>query len=448
MAESLAPAPGLAPDIAAGRRSAAALAAAFADAAPPLTPAQALVEAERCLYCHDAPCTQICPTGIEVPSFIRRIADGNLRGAARTILDANPLGGTCARVCPTEVLCEDVCVRRTQHGRPVEIGRLQRHAVDAVMARPVTTLFARAAPTGRRIAVIGAGPAGIACAFMLARRGHDVVVHDARPLAGGLNAYGLAAYKMAGDFAQAELDWLLAVGGVTLQLNWRLASAAQLAALRARFDTVYLALGLTRTATLGIDGEQLAGVRDAVDFIAELRQAPDLATLPIGRRVIVIGGGMTAVDAAVQSRLLGAESVQMVYRRGPEQMSASLAEREWAQTQGVTIRHHLAPDEILGQDGHVAAVRFQRADGGAETLAADMVFKAIGQKLDDSLLPGSGLTVSGGRIVADADGRTGVPGLYAGGDCRAGGQDLTVQAVEDGKRAATAIHADLMQRRA
>ena len=433
------------PDIRAGRRSAAEYAAAFADAAPRLSRTQALVEAERCLYCYEAPCATACPTGIDVPSFIRRIADDNLRGAARAILGANPLGGTCARACPTEVLCEQACVRTTQQGKPVEIGRLQRYAVDAVMERPVTALFKRAAPTGRRIAVVGAGPAGMACAFMLARRGHDVAVHDARPAPGGLNEYGLASYKMAGGFAQAELDWLLGIGGITLQLDWQLQTAAQLQALRAGFDAVFLAVGLSRTPHLGIPGEALAGVRDAVDFIAELRQARDLASLPIGRRVVVIGGGMTAIDAAVQSKLLGADEVHMVYRRGPQTMGASLSEQHWAQTSGVALHHHLVPVEIVGDGVHVTAVRFASSSGGSGAVfAADMVLRAIGQKLDDSILSAAGLALEGGRVLADPDGRSGVPGLYAGGDCRAGGRDLTVEAVEDGKRSAAAIHADLM----
>jgi glutamate synthase (NADPH/NADH) small chain len=198
MAETTSLSPDGGPDIRAHRRDAAAYAAAFADAAPRFSRTQALVEAERCLYCHDAPCVEACPTGIDVPSFIRRIGEDNLRGAARTILDANPLGGTCARACPTEELCEQVCVRVAQQGKPVEIGRLQRYAVDAVMDRPVSALFTRAAATGRRIAIVGAGPAGLACAFVLARLGHAAVIHDARPRAGGLNAYGLATSKMAG----------------------------------------------------------------------------------------------------------------------------------------------------------------------------------------------------------------------------------------------------------
>ncbi len=459
-APTLPPATG--PDLRAGRLPAEAYARHFADAAPRLSRSQALVEAERCLYCHDAPCATACPTGIDVPAFIKRIADDNLRGAARAILDANPLGGTCARVCPTEVLCEQVCVRHHQgghqQGKPVEIGRLQRYAVDAVMDRPLSALFPRAAATGKRIAVVGAGPAGLACAVVLARLGHAVVIHDAKPKGGGLNEYGLASYKVADDFAQAELDWLLGIGGITLVTGWRLASADQLAQLRAGFDAVYLAVGLGRVGALGVPGEALAGVRDAVDFIAELRQAPDKAALPVGRRVVVIGGGMTAVDAAVQSKLLGAEDVHMVYRRGPAEMGASPAEQAWAQTHGVTIHHGLAPAAVLaGLDenaGHAVAVRFARQAPGADgrwaatgdhaTLAADMVLKAIGQKLDADLLTGTGLTLQGGRIATDADGRTGVLGLYAGGDCRLGGRDLTVEAVEDGKRAAHAIHAQLV----
>lgn len=449
------------PDIRPARLAAEQYASHFADAAPRLTRTQALVEAERCLYCYDAPCATACPTGIDVPSFIKRIADDNLRGAARTILESNPLGGTCARVCPTEVLCEQVCVRTTQSGKPVEIGRLQRYAVDAVMDQPITALFQRAAPTGKTVAVVGAGPAGIACAVGLARRGHDVVLHDAQAKGGGLNEYGLASYKVAGQFAQRELDWLLGIGGITLKTGWKLQTADQLQALRGSHAAVYLAVGLAGTQALRVPGEDLAGVRDAVDFIAELRQAADPSTIPVGRRVVVIGGGMTAVDAAVQSKLLGAEAVHMVYRRGPATMGASRAEQDWAQTHGITIHHWLAPEAILpgsgAAHGHAAAVRFERqvpihspggghlqATGLHETLAADMVLKAIGQKLDASLLDDCGLTLREGRVVADDDGRTGVHGLYAGGDCRLGGRDLTVEAVEDGKRAAAAIHAELL----
>jgi len=440
------------PDIRPGRLAAGDYAARFADASPPLTPAQALLEAERCLYCFDAPCMTACPTAIDVPAFVRRIGDGNLRGAARAILEANPLGGMCARVCPTETLCEQACVRTAQEGRPVAIGRLQRHAVDALMDGPRPQLFARAAPTGRRVAVVGAGPAGLACAHTLALHGHSVAVFDARPKAGGLNEYGLAAYKTPGDFAQRELQWLLGVGGIDIQTGWTLETAAQLEALREAYDAVFLGLGLAATHRLGVPGEDLAGVEDAVDFIARLRQAEDKSLLPIGRRVVVIGGGMTAVDAAVQSKLLGAESVHIAYRRGPASMSASKEEQHWAQTNGVAIHHGLAPLEITGSDGQARSVTFARQapidgrwqpTGQTECLAADTVLKAIGQALGNPVLREAGLAMEGGRLKTDADGATSLPGVWAGGDCRAGGLDLTVEAVAHGKRAAAAIHARL-----
>ena len=440
------------PDVRPGRLAAAEYAKAFADATPRLTRSQALLEAERCLYCFDAPCATACPTSIDVPSFIKRIADDNLRGAARTILESNPLGGMCARVCPTENLCEAVCVRNTQEGKPVAIGRLQRHAVDALMESVKPQIFTRAAGTGKTVAVVGAGPAGLACAYTLARQGHDVVICDARPKAGGLNEYGLAGYKTPNQFAQTEVQWLLAIGGISVRHEWKLARADQFEALRKDFDAVFLGMGLSATPTLGVPGEALAGVRDAVDFIAELRQCPDLSTLPVGRRVVVIGGGMTAVDAAVQSKLLGAKVVHMVYRRGREAMSASRAEQEWAQTRGVVLHQWLAPAEILGHDGHVTGVRFAdqtlvdgklQPTGREITFEADTVLKAIGQQLGNPMLLDAGLTLKNGRIATDAEGQTNLPGVWAGGDCRAGGLDLTVEAVEHGKQSAHAIHAYL-----
>jgi glutamate synthase (NADPH/NADH) small chain len=440
------------PDVRPGRLAAAEYAKAFADATPRLTRSQALLEAERCLYCFDAPCATACPTSIDVPSFIKRIADDNLRGAARTILESNPLGGMCARVCPTENLCEAVCVRNTQEGKPVAIGRLQRHAVDALMESVKPQIFTRAAGTGKTVAVVGAGPAGLACAYTLARQGHDVVICDARPKAGGLNEYGLAGYKTPNQFAQTEVQWLLAIGGISVRHEWKLARADQFEALRKDFDAVFLGMGLSATPTLGVPGEALAGVRDAVDFIAELRQCPDLSTLPVGRRVVVIGGGMTAVDAAVQSKLLGAKVVHMVYRRGMEAMSASRAEQEWAQTRGVVLHQWLAPAEILGHDGHVTGVRFAdqtlvdgklQPTGREITFEADTVLKAIGQQLGNPMLLDAGLTLKNGRIATDAEGQTNLPGVWAGGDCRAGGLDLTVEAVEHGKQSAHAIHAYL-----
>ncbi len=464
-------------DILPGRLSADEYARNFGDATPRMTKGQAVLAANRCLYCFYAPCVTACPTAIDIPSFIKRIADGNLRGAARAILDANPLGGMCARVCPVESLCEEACVLNTQErGKPVEIGRLQRHAVDALMESDKPQLFTRAKSTGRKIAVVGAGPAGLACAYMLARLGHTIVIFDAKPKGGGLNEYGLAAYKTPDDFAQRELEWLLAIGGIEIRNNWQLQTAAQIYALRQEdsaifqgmvraahagsslsslsqdYAAVFLGMGLATTHQLGVPGEELGGVEDAVDFIARLRQSADLSKMPIGRRVVVIGGGMTAVDAAVQSRLLGAESVHIVYRRGPETMSASVDEQHWAQTNGVTLHHWLAPVEVIGQDGGVTGVKFARqamvdgqlqATGQTELIEADMVFKAIGQKLGNPVLAEAGLKLEGGRVVTDEDGATNLLGVWAGGDCRAGGSDLTVVAVQHGKLSAQAIHAHL-----
>ena len=440
------------PDIQAARLPPEEYAKRFADATPRFTHSQALLEAERCLYCFDAPCATACPTSIDVPSFIKRIGDGNLRGAARTILDSNPLGGMCARVCPTENLCEAVCVRNTQEDRPVAIGRLQRFAVDALLEDKQPQVFTRAAATGKKIAVVGAGPAGLSCAHTLARLGHNVVVLDARAKAGGLNEYGLASYKTPGQFAQAEVQWLLGIGGIEIRNNSKLESTAQLDALRSEYDAVFLGMGLSSTASLGVPGESLRGVQDAVDFISALRQSEDLATLPVGRRVIVIGGGMTAVDAAVQSKLLGAKVVHMVYRRGPEQMSASKAEQEWAQTNGVVLHQWLAPVEIIAVEGNASAVRFAEQSllsgkltptGREITWEADVVLKAIGQTLGNPLLAQAGFTLQDGRIATDVDGKTNIDGVWAGGDCRAGGLDLTVEAVEHGKLSAKAIHAQL-----
>ncbi|MBV9891439.1 MAG: NAD(P)-dependent oxidoreductase [Rhizobacter sp.] len=428
----------------------------FADAYPPLTRAQALIEAERCYYCHDAPCIAACPTGIDIPSFIQRIAQDNDRGAAKAILEANPLGGMCARVCPTEVLCEQACVRNDQDTKPVEIGLLQRYATDAYLAAPGAPLFRRAAPSGKRVAVVGGGPAGLACAHGLARRGHAVVLFDARPSLGGLNEYGIAAYKTTGDFAQKEVAWLLSVGGIEVRCSTLLGRDMTLDSLLAAYDAVFLGLGLAGVNALGIAEPQARGLRAAVDFIAELRQVGDVSQLPVGRRVVVIGGGMTAVDAAVQVRLLGAEESTIVYRRGPEGLSASRHEQDWAQTHGVKIRHWAAPKEVLARGGAVTGVRFASTalrDGrlvetGEEfTLDADMVLRAIGQNFVVEPV-GAAIELEGGRIATDEERRTSLSRVWAGGDCRFGGRDLTVEAVEDGKVAAQSIHAAFMERSA
>jgi len=436
--------------IRAGRLAPDAYARNFADAHPPLTRAQALIEAERCYYCHDAPCIAACPTGIDIPSFIQRIAQDNDRGAAKKILEANPLGGMCARVCPTEVLCEQACVRNGQDTKPVEIGQLQRHATDAYFAKPGAPLFTRAPATGKCVAVVGGGPAGLACAHGLARRGHAVVLFDARPRLGGLNEYGIAAYKTVDDFAQREVAWLLSIGGIEVRSSTVLGRDMTLDSLLRAYDAVFLGLGLAGVNALGIAEPQARGLRAAVDFIAELRQSTDLSQVPVGRRVVVIGGGMTAVDAAVQARLLGAEESTIVYRRGPDGLSASRYEQDWAQTNGVKIRHWATPKEVLSQGGAVTGVRFAataQRDGKlvetdeSFTLAADMVLRAIGQSFVAE--PVGSIVLKEGRIATDGEGRTSHPKVWAGGDCRFGGRDLTVEAVEHGKVAARSIDAAL-----
>ena len=423
----------------------------FGDAHPPLTSLQAKAAAERCLYCFDAPCTIACPTGIDVPTFIARIAQGNLHGAAKTILNENILGGMCARVCPTEVLCEQACVRNTESGQPVEIGRLQRHATDAHMAQTDKPVFTRATATSKRVAVVGSGPAGLSAAHRLALLGHSVTLMEAKSKLGGLNEYGLATYKTPDQFAQREIDWLLSIGGIETRLHAALGEHITLDGLCDTYDAVFLGVGLGGVHALGLTNESAKGVRHAVDFIAELRQAEHPSQVAVGSSVVVIGGGMTAVDAAVQSKLLGASSVTMVVRRGPEHMAASPAEQSWAKENGVGIRHYAAPAELLLENGQLKGVRLAHTelrDGQLKlldtgfTLAADMLLIATGQQmLQDQVKQ---LTLRDGKIATDANGKTSHAKVWAGGDCRHGGKDLTVEAVQHGKLAALSIHQHLM----
>jgi dihydropyrimidine dehydrogenase (NAD+) subunit PreT len=431
----------LTPGIVPGRLPAETYVRNFGDHEPALDRHEARVAADRCYFCHDAPCITACPTSIDIPLFIRQIATGTPEAAATTIWSQNILGGICARVCPTETLCEEACVREAAEGKPVEIGRLQRFATDTAMAKGLHP-FARSAPTGKRVAVVGAGPAGLACAHRLAMHGHAVTVFERRPKAGGLNEYGIASYKATDGFAAREVAWLLQIGGIEIRTGVELGRDVTLAALQADHDAVFLGIGLAGVNALKAAGEDLAGVRNAVDFIADLRQSSDLASLPVGRDVVVIGGGMTAVDAAVQSKLLGAENVTIVYRRGQEKMSASGYEQDHAAQAGVRIIHNAAPVRVIG-NGHAEAVEFAYTKDGPSglvqtaetfTLKADQVFKAIGQSLAGAP---NGIAVTGGKL----DGPSGK--VWVGGDCAAGGEDLTVTAVAEGRDAAEAIHATL-----
>ncbi len=434
----------LTPGMRAGRLDAAAYDENFGDLHPRLDDHEALVAADRCYFCHDAPCVTACPTDIDIPLFIRQIATGTPEAAAKTILSQNILGGMCARVCPTETLCEEACVRETAEGKPVLIGQLQRYATDMLMDQG-SHPFARSEATGKRIAVVGAGPAGLSCAHRLAMRGHDVTVFDGRAKPGGLNEYGIAAYKSVDHFAEREVEWLLQIGGITVETGKRLGGELTLKQLQADHDAVFLGIGLGGVNALGLEAEDKDGIANAVDFIADLRQASDLAKLPVGRDVVVIGGGMTAVDAAVQAKLLGALNVSLVYRRGRDRMNASTFEQDLAASKGVRIITNAQPTAIHG-NGAVREVEFEYTDdnlkptGQTFRLPADQVFKAIGQTLD-----GDGLPDLDGRKIAVTDtGRTSIAGVWAGGDCAAGGDDLTVTAVAEGRDAAEDIHASLM----
>lgn len=432
------------------------LASHFTDLAPPLSARQAELESSRCLYCYDAPCVNACSSDIDIPSFIRNIQQENVQGAAQKILSANILGGSCARVCPTEVLCQQACVRNNaQECAPVLIGLLQRYAIDNAQFSEYP--FTRAASTGKRIAVVGAGPAGLACAHRLALHGHEVVIFEAREKSGGLNEYGIAKYKLVDDFAQREVDFVLQIGGIEVRHGQRLGDNLSLSDLHQQFDSVFLAIGLAASRQLGLAHEEAPGVLAATDYIRELRQSDDLTQLPLAERCIVLGAGNTAIDMAVQMARLGAREVNLVYRRGQEDMGATGHEQDIAKANQVRLMTWAQPDEVLLDDqGQVRGMRFARtrlADGRlvktGETfeLAADAVFKAIGQTFDEATLSdplAHSLQRTGDRITVDEHLRTSIPGVYAGGDCTSLGQDLTVQAVQHGKLAAQAIHAQLM----
>jgi dihydropyrimidine dehydrogenase (NAD+) subunit PreT len=447
-------------DVKTGRLTAPEYAKNFSDIHPPLDRNNAIIEANRCFFCHDAPCVVACPTSIDIPMFIRKIATDNPKGAAVTILNANIMGGACARVCPVEELCEEACVRNTQSDQPVKIGALQRFATDHLMGRKDAQIFTRKPTTGKKVAVVGAGPAGLACAHELAREGHDVTVFEARPKSGGLNEYGIAAYKVPDDFAQKEVAYILSIGGIEAKHGQKLGENITLTQLRRDYDAVFLGLGHAGVNALGLEGEEIKGVENAVEYIEALRSAEDKSRLPVGRRVVVIGGGNTAIDMAIQIKRLGAEDVTLVYRRGPENMTATDWECELAQTNDVRIIHWSIPKQLLASQGHVNGIIFEYAQldtegrlmGTGETYAlpADQVFKAIGQTFVPSPVQENGkdlLQLSfKNRIATNDEGQTSLPGVWAGGDCTEG-QDLTVAAVAGGKRAATAINRFLKEKK-
>ena len=420
----------------------------FVDLHPPLSEHEALIASDRCYFCYDAPCVTACPTEIDIPLFIRQIMTGTPQASGKTILTQNILGGMCARVCPTETLCEQACVREISEGKPVEIGRLQRYATDSIMELSQHP-FERSAETGLKIAVIGAGPAGLACAHRLAMHGHKVTILDKNNKAGGLNEYGIAAYKSVDNFAQKEIDWLLEIGGIEIKSNCVLNENIFIDELKAEYNAVFLGVGLVGVNELSVPGNDKNNVLDAVKFIENLRQKEDKASIPIGRKIVVIGGGMTAVDAAVQSKLLGADDVSIVYRRERAKMGASKFEQDLATSKGVRIIENASPVEISGNEA-ASSIKFaytKSTNGVLEIqseefeLEVDQVFKAIGQNIDSSLRD---LKLKNGKIVIDEEGRTSIKGLWAGGDCALGGEDLTVTAVAQGRDAAESINNRLM----
>jgi dihydropyrimidine dehydrogenase (NAD+) subunit PreT len=434
----------------------------FADINPPLSEGQALEEGSRCLFCHDAPCIKACPTEIDVPQFIRQILTGNLRGSARTILEANILGQSCARVCPTSVLCEGACVLNADGKKPVEIGKLQRYAVDPVVAKG-TQLFQAGTANGHRVALIGAGPASLACAAELRKLGYQTVIFDANPQPGGLDTYGIAAYKMRAEETLQEIEMIRGLG-VEIRNRAAVGRDVSISDLERDYDAIFLGIGLGETDDLRIPGEDLEGCRDALSFIEETKSKP-LNQVAVARRVAVIGGGNTAIDVVTAARRLGAEEVYMVYRRGPEEMSAFDYEYKLAKQDAVSFVWQALPVRVMhdGQ-GRVAALECVRTErsgkdrsgrnsfvpvpGSEFRLEVEMVVKALGQKRKTEFLAQiPNLDLKNGCVVVDPTTmRTKNPRYFAGGDCVNGGGEV-VDAVAHGKRAALGIHYALVRKR-
>lgn len=436
----------------------------FADLNPPLTRQQALIASSRCLYCFDAPCIKACPTRIDVPSFIQKISTGNLKGAARVILSANILGESCGRVCPTEVLCEGACVLNGSEEKPVEIGRLQRYAVDFALDNNLR-LFQAGPPNGRRVACIGSGPASLACAAELAQRGYEVTTYDRNPAPGGLNTYGIAAYKSRAYESVRETDLIRSLGvrfhqGVEVTSGPAAAAAGMssaakisLAQLESDHDAIFVGVGFGETWDLQLPGEDLHGVHGAIAFIERTKREP-FAQIDVGQRVAVIGAGNTAIDAVTAARRLGAESVYLIYRRGEDSMPAFQYEYDLAKKDGVIFLWHTQPLALVGRDGGVTGLtcartrlegsgrhaRVELVPGSEFTLEIDMVIKALGQRpVTDLLRSISGIQLGSGRVVVDAETRqTGNPKYFAGGDCVNGGKEV-VDAVAEGMAAARGI---------
>lgn len=427
------------------------LAANLADIAPRFTEQQALVESSRCLFCFDAPCITACPTGIDIPAFIKKIMTGNVTGAARTILTANILGASCARVCPTEVLCEGACVMLDRDSDPIKIGRLQRYATDHVYENRIQVLKPAAQKSGKRVAVIGGGPAGMGCAAELAHLGHEVIIFERKPNAGGLNTYGIAYYKMKPDISLEEVELVKSLG-VEFRCGVEVGKDVTRADLDG-FDAIFIGVGLGDGQRLRIPGEDLPEVVDALAFIEQVHTEP-LHRIPVGARVAVIGCGNTAIDAATQARRLGAQEVVVIYRRGELDMSAYAFEYDLAKRDGASFLFHHAPVEVLSTAGHVTGLRLVQtrfnASGALEQIKCseikqpfDMILKAVGQQKQRDWLakifPDVEMNRNGTMARDFETGQTSLRHVFAGGDCANGGREV-VNAVGEGKKAARGMH--------
>jgi dihydropyrimidine dehydrogenase (NAD+) subunit PreT len=423
----------------------------FSDIHPPFDKKEAaLVEANRCLFCYDAPCVKQCPTSINIPKFIKQITTDNIKGSAHTIFDSNIFGGGCSRVCPVEKLCEGSCVYNLMHEAPIPIAKLQRYSTDKAI-KDKWQLFNRKPSTGKKVAIIGAGPAGLSCAHVLAREGVEVTVFEKESKGGGLMTYGIAAYKVTPEFCQSEVDFITSLGGITIEYNKELGKNISLAELKAQYDAVFLGIGVGLARQLEIPGEELEGVVDAIEFIYNLR-SKTFNQVPVGDNVVVIGLGMTAIDAATQAKRLGAKEVTIVYRRTENEMPCTQVELDLAKLDGCHIVWLTAPKEVIGENGKVKALVCSEMElgvadasgrrspvdtGRAFTLKADMIIKAAGQTPFKNVVDASDLQNTNGKIIVKNN-ATNIEGVFAGGDCVNGGKEV-VDAVQAGKDGAKAI---------
>ena len=408
-----------------------------------------MVEANRCIFCYDAPCMKSCPTSIDVPKFIKQIATENIKGSAHTIFTSNIMGGGCSKVCPVEKLCEGACVYNLMEEEPIQIARLQRYSTE-IAIKEKWPLFTRKPSTGKKVAVIGAGPAGLSCAHVLSREGIDVTIYEKEAKGGGLMTYGIAAYKVTPQFCEDEVNYILSLGGIDIKYNHELGKNLSLSELQAQYDAIYLSIGVGLARQLAIPGEELEGVVDAISFIYDIR-SKGYDQVKVGDKVAVIGMGMTAIDAATQAKRLGAKEVTMLYRRTQEEMPCTQVELDIAKLDGCRIVWLAAPKEVLGEDGRVkqivcssmvlgepdASGRRSPVDTGETfVLDVDMVIKAAGQMPFEALVADNQLTNRYGKIVTDTNGVTNINGVFAGGDCVNGGKEVVdaVQAGKDGAR--------------